>query len=68
MNYDICNFCGLPLRQNDGTAIHLEVKGKLYEYSFHNRNNSDCLALKIQELRKQFPLPQLASAQPDGTA
>ena len=58
----ICDFCFDRCLPDDFTSIHLEKSGQPFEFTFHNRNGSDCLAKKIEELRRKFSTSTAAEA------
>jgi hypothetical protein len=49
-----CDYCNEACFPDDFTTIQIEASGALHTFSFHNRNESDCLAKKLKELHEQF--------------
>ena len=58
----ICDFCFERCMPDDFTTVHLEKSGQPVDFTFHNRNSSDCLSKKIEELRRKFPTSTAAEA------
>jgi hypothetical protein len=51
---DYCDFCGLPLLDDDKVSVKIPRGDKTYIFRYHNRNGSDCLAQKLVELKQKF--------------
>lgn len=61
----ICDYCVLPIAEGEGTTVNIEHRGTETEFHYHNRTNQDCLAQKIQELKKRFsPLFLVSDGKP----
>jgi hypothetical protein len=50
----LCDFCTGVIFPDEGTPVHLQVGEKKFTFHYHNRNATDCLKQKIEQLRQQF--------------
>jgi hypothetical protein len=55
---DFCDYCRLPLLDDDKVKVKLPLNGKTYVFALHNRNSEDCLAQTLKGLCEQFAAPQ----------
>jgi len=57
MMFTICDHCTQGISPNDGITIHIELNGKVSEFSYHNRTERDCLYQKIRALKQSYQPP-----------
>jgi hypothetical protein len=57
-----CDGCGEMIFSDDVTPIKIEEDGHMQQFHFHNRDEHDCLAHKLDELAAEFAGELLVAA------
>ena len=56
--FNICDFCGKPVLQDDVAPLKIEEDGHLHQRHFHNRHSQDCLAQQISILQEELAVAE----------
>jgi hypothetical protein len=60
-----CEACGGAIQPDDGTPVRLVIQGRTYQFYFHNRSTSDCLARYIEQTRQVYASHSQFAAAPE---